>query len=333
MLELNLYIHSCGNISPRATSDGVYTHLLAQEPDYTGYIQPMQLRRMSKAVRMGIGASHICLEKTNLTPDALSIGTAMGCLQDTELFLNKMVVQDEKMLTPTAFIQSTHNTVGGQIALLNKCYGHNMTYVHRGHSFEHAMVNAKLYLHYHKGQTVLTGAIDEVTEHYLALSQIGGCNTQNPVSTLPLYNNNIAGEGATFFMVNEIAENALLKIKKIHLFTAENADAALEKLNKSPLVMQPDLLLLGASGNAASKDFYEGLQTSFSNTPTAIFKHLSGDYPTASAYGLHCITEAVLGDYEPLYFISTTTPSDNIKQALFINNYGEYYAVWEIEKV
>jgi hypothetical protein len=35
--------------------------LLCIEPDYKAYIPPMQLRRMSKAVRIGIGASKMCM--------------------------------------------------------------------------------------------------------------------------------------------------------------------------------------------------------------------------------------------------------------------------------
>lgn len=84
--------------------------LLCKEPDYSAYIPAMQLRRMSKAVRMGIGASKIALQKAGIEkPDALSAGTALGCLQDTEVFLSKMLEQQEQMLTPTAFIQSTQH--------------------------------------------------------------------------------------------------------------------------------------------------------------------------------------------------------------------------------
>ena len=161
-------------------------NFLCKEPDYTVYIPPMQLRRMSKAVRMGIGASKIALQQAKIEkPDAISIGTAMGCLNDTEVFLKKMVEQEEQMLTPTAFIQSTHNTVGGQIALLYGCNGHNLTYVHRGHSFEQAMLNAYLYLQQHPDENVLVGGIDELTPTSEAILERFG-----------VLNN---GEGANFF--------------------------------------------------------------------------------------------------------------------------------------
>src|SRR5690606_26853795 len=87
----------------------------ALEPSYAGMIQPNQLRRLSKAVRMGIGAARMALEEAGLqTPDMISTGTALGCFQDTEVFMDQMVRYGEEKLSPTAFIQSTHNTVGGQ---------------------------------------------------------------------------------------------------------------------------------------------------------------------------------------------------------------------------
>ncbi|MBS1782748.1 MAG: beta-ketoacyl synthase chain length factor, partial [Bacteroidetes bacterium] len=154
---MELYINGIGVLSAAGISStenfpseilgNEAAHLTCQEPDYREYIPPMQLRRMSKAVRMGIGSAKLCLADAFLQkPDALSVGTALGCLHDTEIFLSKMVEQNEQMLSPTAFIQSTHNTVAGQIALLTGSNGHNLTFAHRGHSFEHALLNAKLYL-------------------------------------------------------------------------------------------------------------------------------------------------------------------------------------------
>src|SRR5690606_8434401 len=146
-------------IAPDDKAFGPATRLTAREPDYTGLIPPMQLRRMSKAVRIGIGAANACL--AGKKPDAIAVGTALGCLQDTEVFLNKMVTQDERMLTPTAFIPSTLNTVAGQIALLTGCHGYNATISQRGHSFEGAVIGAALYLTGRPEHTVLCGGVDE----------------------------------------------------------------------------------------------------------------------------------------------------------------------------
>src|SRR5690606_5551866 len=117
------------------------------DPDYKQWIDVKQIRRMSRVVKMGVAAANLSLEAAGLTaPDAIITGTAYGCLDDTGVFLKKMVEQQEEMLTPTAFIQSTHNTVAGQIALLLQCHGYNNTFVNRGFSFENALLDAMMIL-------------------------------------------------------------------------------------------------------------------------------------------------------------------------------------------
>ena len=66
----------------------------------------------------------------------------MAAWKTVRVFLRKMIEFEEKMLSPTAFIQSTHNTVGAQIALLLKCHHYNNTIVHRAFSFENALTEA-----------------------------------------------------------------------------------------------------------------------------------------------------------------------------------------------
>ena len=55
--------------------------------------------------------------------------------------MNALMDNREQMLNPTAFIQSTFNTVGAQLALLLKIHAYNVTYVHRGLSFESALID------------------------------------------------------------------------------------------------------------------------------------------------------------------------------------------------
>jgi hypothetical protein len=304
---MELYLNSAGIISG-AGSDIVSGKLLCKEPDYSSYIQPMQLRRMSKAVRIGIGASKICMTAAGIEkPNAISIGTAMGCLADTELFLNKMVEQDEQMLTPTAFIQSTHNTVSGQIALLAGCYGHNLTFVQRGHSFEHAMINAQLYLDEHADDKILVGGIDELTDNSYNAFRIGG-----------VYNdNNIAGEGAAFFLTTSkpVVDKAIC-IKDIHCFTSDNttdaiAEVALFKQRNN--IKQIDIVLSGR--DTITTDFYDKIMTDhFNGVEEVSFKNICGEYPTASSYALGILFSSVVSG----------------KNIVLVNHFKNYYAFWLI---
>src|SRR5215475_8165928 len=122
-----MYIQSTGIVSPQPSFDQllnepvIYTsnRLTCIEQDYSKIVDPKLIRRMSRIIKMGVAAGIECLnEAGNKSPDAIITGTAFGCLADTESFLGKMVENKEELLTPTAFIQSTHNTVGAQIALM-----------------------------------------------------------------------------------------------------------------------------------------------------------------------------------------------------------------------
>ena len=154
---MKAYINGVGSISAQHTSnsqsflnDIVYSEsnsLKAIEPDYKAFINPTLIRRMGRIIKMGVTAAQICLKDAGVEmPDAIITGTGLGCIEDTEKFLTAIIENKEQFLTPTSFIQSTHNTVGGQIALLLKCNNYNFTYVHRGFSFETCVLDALMLL-------------------------------------------------------------------------------------------------------------------------------------------------------------------------------------------
>ncbi|WP_276133255.1 beta-ketoacyl synthase N-terminal-like domain-containing protein [Polluticoccus soli] len=348
---MDLYLKGTGIISaagnnrtegfPNAVRNEETDKILAIEPDYTGEIPPMQLRRMGKAVRMGIAAAKECMKQSGIErPDAISVGTAMGCLEDTDNFLRKMVSQGEQMLTPTAFIQSTHNTVAGTIAMLTGCNGHNLTYVQRGHSFEHAMINAQLYLGEHPGEKMLVGGIDELTDTSQAVLQhakVYRVENSNPSELLAsAETGSIAGEGVAFFTVTDTRPQGLnLHVKDISAFVTKDITVALNKVNEfisrnSIKLEDIDLVMLGISGDERTSLFYKKLQQStFAKNSQAAFKHLSGEYGTASALGLGMIMHAADQNHLPESMVLNHAPK-KLENILLINNYVHYYSFWHI---
>ena len=171
---MKIFIRSTSCISPQQTfnhnifyaepKEYVSNILNMIEPDYKNIIDPKQMRRMSRIVRTGLAAAKDCLKEAGTeNVDAIITGTAYGCMEDSETFLKKIVEQDEEMLSPTSFIQSTHNTVGAQIALSLKCHNYNNTFVHRGFSFEHALIDSLLLFNEDKADNILAGSADEIT--------------------------------------------------------------------------------------------------------------------------------------------------------------------------
>src|ERR1700744_631258 len=169
---MSIYIRSSACISPQntfgppetelpepsAVAERTGARLKCIEPDYKSLLAPKLLRRMSRIIRMGAAAGLACLQAAGVTqPDAIVTGTAYGCLEDTGLFLTSLIERNEEMLQPAAFIQSTHNTVAAQIALILQCTRYNNTFVHRGFSFENALLDSILLLREGEASTVLTG--------------------------------------------------------------------------------------------------------------------------------------------------------------------------------
>lgn len=134
--------------------------------DIKELIPEMNLRRrMSRVVKAGVAAGvESLLEFGDRTPvDAIVTATGLGCIAESEKFLDGLIANDETMLNPTPFIQSTFNTVGAQIALLRGLHGYNSTYAHRWTSFENALTDAALRLGAGLSRAVLVGAFDETT--------------------------------------------------------------------------------------------------------------------------------------------------------------------------
>lgn len=127
-------------------------------PDYKAFINPLALRRLSTILRMGIATAKSVSD--DQTYDAISYGTSWGCLTDTEKFLQVINTVSGDVFSPTAFIQSTHNTIAGQISLELKNHAYNMTHTQNTLSFEVALLDGLLQVAEGR-KHVLVGAADE----------------------------------------------------------------------------------------------------------------------------------------------------------------------------
>lgn len=317
-IPLKMYINSFCSISPAGvltnSSSSDVPELAAGlkapclEPDYKELIPVMQLRRMTKPVRTGVASAKLCLQPGNIVPDAIHVGTAYGMLQDSENFLQKMIDQEEQMLNPTAFIQSTHNTVAGQIALSMGCNAHNMTYVHKAHSFESALLDAALMLEDHPKYNLLAGAVDECTDTSYAILQRFGV----------YHDRNTAGEGATFFSLSAKAHNtSLAGITAFDMFTADTPEAIAEHWASFTAQYQVtpapgDLFLNGIEAlDPATHGFDPGNTTNY--------KQYCGEYPTAITFALA--------------LASLLVAEGKANRCWIGNGFGKHYSFWCLDRV
>ena len=131
----------------------------------SAFVKPLEARRMGKLMKASLLSSMQALKEAGITtPDAVITGTALGCLENSEQLLLHICQEGESMLKPTYFMQSTHNTIGSNIAIRTKCHGYNSTYTHGADSLEWAKRDAEYLLRTGQVKNVLVGCHDESTE-------------------------------------------------------------------------------------------------------------------------------------------------------------------------
>ena len=139
------------------------------------YVKPLEVRRMGKIMKSSLLSSMEALAQANIEiPDAIITGTIYGCLEYSELLLEQMKEEGETMLKPTHFMQSTHNTIGSNIAIKTKCHGYNVTYTQGVESLEWAIRDAEMLIKEGKAKTVLVGCHDESTPLFNSLLERDG---------------------------------------------------------------------------------------------------------------------------------------------------------------
>lgn len=135
-----------------------------QLTDIRKYVKPLEVRRMGKIMKSSLLSSLEALQRAGIeVPDSIITGTAYGCLENSERLMEQIKEEGEGMLKTTFFMQSTHNTIGSNIAIKTHCHGYNVTYTQESHSLEWAIRDAELLLRSGKVKNVLVGCHDEST--------------------------------------------------------------------------------------------------------------------------------------------------------------------------
>ena len=315
--------------SLRTTDDNIFK---AAEPSYTGFIAPNNLRRMSKLLKMGIASAGKCLQESGVSvPDAIITGTGKGSLHDTEKFLRDIVTYEETALNPTQFIQSTFNAVNGMVALQQQCTQYNNTFVHRGFSFENALLDSMLQLAEGK-RHVLLGGFEEITmDHYQIKSHSGWWKTEKHSSSELLTSTTpgtIAGEGSTFFLLsNEPGAHPAATIEGMKLLY-KPAETQLQPALQAFLaahdvsISDIDLLVSGRNGDSNYVHFYDTVSHALPGVVELPFKHLCGEYETANAFGVWLAAAMIRAQKAPQqWFAAGTVFPGKYRTVLLYNHF------------
>ena len=293
------YINGVGCVSAQRTFDTDFLEevvinenenlLSIQVPVYKDFISPAAIRRMAKGVKNGIVASALAMKEANVeTLDAIITGTGMGCIEDSDKFLHALIDNNEEFLTPTSFIQSTHNTVGSQIALGLQCKAYNFTYVNAAVSFESTILDAKMQIEANEANTILIGGVDEMSDYTARLFQLAGFIKKESDAPFSVLDSKTTGavysEGATFFVLEDKKSPStyaeIVDIAMINQLNVDEVEGQIQAFLKSNnlQIIDIDAVVLGYNGDVVYDNYYKNLSNNlFANTQQIYYKHLSGE--------------------------------------------------------
>lgn len=244
-------------------------------PDYSAFIPAMDRRRMSQVLKMSIACSIDCLEQAGVNqPDAIIVGTSMGCCVHTKNFLDKILSANEGLLSPTSFIVSTHNTIAGQISLLLKNHGYNMTHTQNSLSFEQGLIDGMLCIN-DGCSNVLVGGADE-QEDTLHNMRVRLNDEKIHLSC-----------GASFFILtNQKGNPASINLVDVGSFGLidDSSGIITEFLHSNNLSTEEiDLVLYSNSDQKKTEE----LKIIFGHSQLFDYQKITGTYFTNAAFAMH----------------------------------------------
>lgn len=277
------------------TSPIEYTepYVRSLDPNFRDWLNPLESRRMGKIMRRAlVTAQKVMRDSGILQPDAVITGTGLGCIENTELFLDQLCREGEEMLKPTYFMQSTHNTISSLISIHNHLHGYNTTYSHKSVSFDSAFLDAFTQLRLGDIRTALVTGNDEMTPTYFSILQRAGYVGQ-PGQVA-------SGEASVAMMLTTDPTDALCEVEEVRMSVKDL------QLPSSSV----DLLVLGTNGVPQNDCLYQKVAQQLPEVETFEYKRLFGE----------CYTVSGIGVYAAAHLIC----KGRANRILFVNHSDEY---------
>jgi len=309
-------------------------------------LDPAKIRRWGRLQTMSLLAA----KKAGL-PEILNgsraqtgvyVGTGMGSLGETAIFLENMILQKENFPKPAHFVNSVHNAVASTLGLEFGLKGENITVAHREISFDAALGHALSALRQGRVKYAVVCGADEMNYFQVLAGSAQNLWKTKETSFQPLADGNsrgtFPGEGSAVCILTA-GENgggeslgSVLAVKcgrykrDTHTYiNLSHAGDFLEELLSSTGVQasEVDLMLLGANGDGRLDAVYRAVgaeleRRSGRKIPQAAFKQLCGDYRAASGFGFAvaalCLSSGRV--HAGLFGGAATIPDGSVKTIL-----------------
>ena len=279
MSDIRVYIKAATQISMQqplseawmtAPVEHTEPYVRSLDPNFRDWLNPLESRRMGKILKRALVTAQKVMHDSGVQqPDAVITGTGLGCIENTELFLDQLCREGEEMLKPTYFMQSTHNTISSLISIHDHLHGYNTTYSHKSVSFDSALLDAFTQLRLGDIRTALVTGNDEMTPTYFSILQRAGYVGQ-PGQVA-------AGETSVAMMLTTDPADALCEIEEVSMSVRD--------------AQQPfapaDLLVLGTNGVPQNDQLYREVAQHMPGVETFEYKRLFGESYTVSGLGIY----------------------------------------------
>lgn len=259
----------------------------AVNPSFRDYLAPNEARRMGNLMKRALVTSLKILKDTGIEhPDAIITGTSIGSLDYTERLLDDLIENGEETVSPTYFMQSTHNTVGSALGIYTKTHGYNTTYSHGGISFDSALLDAWMQICLGKINTALVGGYDEMVDSYFELlSKVGYVGHEGMVP---------CGEVSMSMMLNAgEPSDALCEMAGMRICYRPSMEKLTKEVNEilddaGISIADVSAVMTGVNGNPGyDRQYRETIVQLFPHQPLLHYKHLFGENYTVSALGIY----------------------------------------------
>ncbi len=151
------------------------------EIDFKAFIQPANLRRMDRigkivasAVRLALDDSDLNLKQGDPNRVGICIGTGLGSSDTVDQFFRSLLKEGPTGAAPIVFQTAVPNAITSHCAIEYGIKGVNITFSHKESSTEMAVAFAYHLLREGRGDVILTGGGDELSEPlYHVYSMLG----------------------------------------------------------------------------------------------------------------------------------------------------------------
>jgi 3-oxoacyl-(acyl-carrier-protein) synthase len=318
--------------APAAVAQELWSAYRLDEATQQSLSPPERIKRMGRGQEMAIGAVKRAMDSCSSaeppargSQTAVSVGTAWAEEGDEIVFLENLIKLGEKAAKPAYFVNSVKNALASQLALTFGFQGENQTFAHDALSFESALWQGAHLLSAGRARHAIVCGVEALVEFQEIHGHLLGWYGTDPAPLAPLAplaepsahkraagQGSLPGEGAAAFVLTApgtvtaplarlVGVRARGPLKREPALAASSELAFIEQALRetSTRLDEIGLVLMGANGDPALDGVYaevaQGLRALAPGTAIGVYRHLTGDFATASALGFELAVRAVAG--------------------------------------